>query len=168
MLNRKRIRRIGQLKHLLFVPFVGMLLIFCSVNARAFIPEPTVNPVSEGDSTIFLTVQEMPKFPGGDSALVKFIRVNLKYPDVAKENKIEGRVYVEFVIDEKGVVTDVEVKRSPDPSLSEEAVRLITSLPKWIPGKQKGKAVKVRYTVPIAFKLPQKEEVAPAKETISE
>ena len=95
----------------------------------------------------------MPQFPGGDVALMKYIQKNVRYPQIAKEYGIEGRVFVTFVIDKKGKVNDVEILKGVDKNLDKEAKRVIESLPKFTPGKQRGKAVRVQFTVPISFKL---------------
>ncbi|HPB36488.1 MAG TPA: energy transducer TonB, partial [Bacteroidales bacterium] len=98
-------------------------------------------------------VEEMPGFPGGESALMKFINDNLRYPQLALENGIAGRVICTFVIDGRGKVSDIQVIRSVDPNLDREATRVISMMPDWKPGKQRGKPVRVRYTLPIIFKL---------------
>lgn len=128
--------------------------------ARAL--DSVINLQTSKDTTVYRVVQETAKFPGGDQALLEFITANLNYPKIAKEKGIEGRVYVEFVINEDGAVTNAEAKLSPDPLLTKEAIRLVNSLPKWIPGKMDGKAVKVRFTMPVTFRLPVK-ETPPAK-----
>ena len=102
---------------------------------------------------IFVVVEEMPQFPGGESALQQFIRKNLKYPQIALENGISGRVICTFVIDGKGKVTGAEVLRSVDPNLDKEALRVISVMPDWKPGRQQGKPVRVRYTLPVVFRL---------------
>lgn len=102
---------------------------------------------------IYEQVEEMPSFPGGSSALASFIAANLKYPVVAQENGIQGRVIVKFVVDKDGRITDVEITRSVDPSLDKEAMRIVKAMPKWKPGKLKGNCVRVKYTVPIVFRL---------------
>ncbi|MCK4663484.1 MAG: energy transducer TonB [Bacteroidales bacterium] len=105
------------------------------------------------DAPIFFIVEDMPEFPGGDLELRKFIAQNVKYPEIAKENGIQGKVFIQFVVNKKGLVEKVKVMRGVDPSLDKEAIRVILSMPKWKPGKQRGKAVKVSYTVPINFQL---------------
>lgn len=107
----------------------------------------------EEEPQVFFIVEEMPKFPGGDVALRKYIAENIRYPEMAKENDIQGTVYVRFVVNEKGKVTDVTVLRGVDPLLDAEAVRVVKSLPDYTPGKQRGKAVKVSHSVPIKFAL---------------
>jgi protein TonB len=105
------------------------------------------------EAPVFFIVEEMPKFPGGQGELQKYIAKSIKYPEIAKENNIQGRVYVNFVVNDKGEVEKVKVVRGVDPSLDKEAIRVIKSLPKWKPGKQRGKAVKVSMSLPINFKL---------------
>ncbi|MBS2098269.1 energy transducer TonB [Carboxylicivirga linearis] len=105
------------------------------------------------DAPVFFIVEEMPEFPGGEEALRKFIAQSVKYPVIAQENGIQGRVYVSFVVNTKGAVTDVKIARGVDPNLDKEAIRVVKSMPAWTPGKQRGKAVKVSYTVPINFVL---------------
>ena len=102
---------------------------------------------------VYEVVEQAPAFPGGPQAMRKFIKENLQYPQIAKENGIQGRVILQFVVDETGQVTDPKVVRSIDPSLDAEAIRLVNSMPRWTPGMQDGKAVSVRYTVPVAFSL---------------
>ncbi len=102
---------------------------------------------------VFDMVEQMPTFPGGNAELMAFIGKNLKYPTIAQENGTQGRVICQFVVGRDGQVRDVTVVRSVDPYCDKEAIRVIQSMPKWIPGKQNGKAVAVKYTVPIVFKL---------------
>ena len=102
---------------------------------------------------VYLIADEMPEFKGGDENIPQFIITNVKYPLTAMSKGIQGKVFVSFVIDEKGKVTDVKVKRSVNPELDAEAVRVISAMPDWKPGKNKGKPVKVTYTMPINFKL---------------
>jgi TonB family protein len=106
-----------------------------------------------GDEQIFFIVEEMPEFPGGEQALRKFIANNIEYPVSAQENGIQGKVYVTFVVDKNGEVANARIARGVDPSLDQEALRVVNSLPKWIPGKQRGQNVNVSYTVPINFAL---------------
>lgn len=108
----------------------------------------------EEEEVIFVVVESMPEFPGGQQALFKYINENVKYPVIAQENGIQGRVICQFVVNKDGSIVDIEVVRSGgDPSLDKEAVRVIKSMPKWKPGKQRGKPVRVKFTVPINFKL---------------
>ena len=105
------------------------------------------------EETIFQVVEVMPEFPGGMAACLKYLSQNIKYPVMARENGIQGRVIVQFVVNSDGSIVDPMVVRSVDPSLDREALRVIQSMPKWKPGQQRGKAVRVRYTVPVTFKL---------------
>ena len=117
-------------------------------------PVEEVKPVEEEEEVVFVVVETMPEFPGGQAALFKYLSENVKYPVIAQENGIQGRVICQFVVNKDGSIVDVEVVRSGgDASLDKEAVRVIKSMPKWKPGKQRGKAVRVKYTVPVNFKL---------------
>lgn len=102
---------------------------------------------------IFMIVEEMPEFPGGQEALQKYLSTAVRYPVIAQENGIQGRVYVQFVIDQTGQVTNATVLRGVDPSLDREALRVVQAMPKWKPGKQRNRAVRVSYTVPINYVL---------------
>ena len=119
------------------------------------IAAPVEAPVEEEEEeVVFVIVESMPEFPGGQQALFKYLSENVKYPVIAQENGIQGRVICQFVVNKDGSIVDVEVVRSGgDPSLDKEAIRVIKSMPKWKPGKQRGKAVRVKYTVPVNFKL---------------
>ena len=131
------------------------------VVAVVDIPKAKEEPQEE---VIFQVVEEMPQFPGGMGEAMKFLAKNIKYPVVAQEAKIEGRVIVRFVVGRDGSVSNVEVMRGVSPELDAEAIRVVSMMPKWIPGKQRGKAVAVKYTMPIMFRLqtptqePKKEE----------
>ena len=105
------------------------------------------------EKVIFQVVEEMPEFPGGMAEAMKFLAKNIKYPVVAQEAKIEGRVIVQFVIERDGSVSDAKVMRGVNSELDAEAIRVVSMMPKWIPGKQRGKAVAVKYTMPIMFRL---------------
>ena len=107
----------------------------------------------EEETKVFEVVEQMPQFPGGDAALMQYLSSHIKYPVVAEENGIQGRVVCTFVVERNGSITDVRVVKSVDPSLDKEAVRVIKSMPNWIPGKQNGSAVRVKYTVPVTFRL---------------
>ena len=115
--------------------------------------EMTPPPVPEKDQVIFQVVEKMPSFLGGDEALFKFLKDNVKYPAEAMKNNIQGRVICSFVVNKDGSLSDVEIIRGTDQYLDAEAVRVIKSMPNWTPGMQKGKAVSVKYTLPINFKL---------------
>ena len=112
-----------------------------------------ITKAPEAEEKPYTMVEQMPQFPGGDRELLSFIAKNLRYPTIAQENGIQGKVFVRFVVSATGDVKDVKVMRSLDPYCDKEAIRVIQSLPKWIPGKQNGRNVPVYYTVPITFKL---------------
>jgi len=116
--------------------------------------QKVVDEVPDETATkVFEVVEQMPTFPGGDAALMSFLSKNIKYPVIAEENGIQGRVVATFVVERDGSITDVKVIKSVDPSLDKEAVRVLKTMPKWIPGKQNGSAVRVKYTVPVTFRL---------------
>ncbi len=117
---------------------------------------PLVNTMKveeEEQNQVFFIVEEMPEFPGGQRALRQFIANAIKYPVIAQENGIQGKVYVNFIVNTDGFVSDARVLRSADPALEKEALRVVNNLPKWKPGKQRGKAVRVSFSVPISFVL---------------
>ena len=116
-------------------------------------PPPPPAPKPEVANKVFDVVEEMPSFPGGQGALMAFLSSNIKYPVVAQENGVQGRVTVGFVVEKDGSISDVKVMRSVDPSLDREAQRVVKAMPKWKPGKQNGSAVRVKYTVPVVFRL---------------
>ena len=109
-------------------------------------PEPPKHVVEE--TKIFTVVEQMPMYPGGDGALMGYLRDNIHYPTVAAENGVQGRVVVGFVVERDGSITDVKILRGVDPSLDREAMRVVKNMPKWTPGKQNGSAVRVKYQVP--------------------
>ncbi len=105
------------------------------------------------DDVVRVIVEQRPEFPDGEAALMKFLSSNTKYPTIARENGIEGTVYLGFVVEKDGSITDVKIKRSVGGGCSEEAMRVVQSMPKWKPGKQQGRAVRVAFTIPVKFKL---------------
>ena len=109
--------------------------------------------VAKKNQQVFDVVEKMPEYPGGQAALFEYLQKNVKYPADAEKKKIEGRVLVTFVVNTDGSITDIEVVRKTFPSLDAEAVRVISGMPKWKPGEQKGKKVRVKYTVPLSFRL---------------
>lgn len=108
---------------------------------------------SAEETQIFMVVESMPSFPGGEPALYKYLGENIKYPQMAKESGIQGRVFVTFVVERDGSVTDVRVLRGIGGGCDEEAIRVVKNMPKWTPGKQRGKAVRVQYNLPVKFTL---------------
>ena len=105
------------------------------------------------EAEVFTIVEEMPAYPGGDAKLYEYLGKNIKYPQIARESGIQGRVFVNFVVEPDGSVSNVKVMRGIGGGCDEEAVRVIKTMPKWKPGKQRGKAVRVTYTIPVVFKL---------------
>lgn len=108
---------------------------------------------AEPENKPYTMVEQMPQFPGGQNELLSYIAKSLRYPAISAENGVQGKVFIRFVVTAMGLVEEVEVVRSLDPHCDKEAMRVIASLPKWIPGRQNGKNVPVYYTVPITFKL---------------
>ena len=115
--------------------------------------EDEIIEIEEDDDEFFMVVDNMPEFPGGDLGIMRYIQRNVKYPQIAKDYNITGKVYVQFIVDKTGEVTNVKVVRGVDKNLDAEAVRVIKSLPKYKPGKQNGKPVRVMFTIPINFTL---------------
>ncbi len=112
---------------------------------------PVVEEVDENQ--IYDIVEENPRFPGGDEACMKWLSENIKYPPICVEQGIQGRVYAQFVVNKDGSIVDIKIVRSPDPYLSKEAERVLKMMPKWSPGKQRGKPVRVKFSLPVMFRL---------------
>ncbi|MCD4665875.1 MAG: energy transducer TonB [Bacteroidales bacterium] len=112
-----------------------------------------VEEEEESEEVIFTVVESMPTFPGGDAARIKYLNNNIKYPQMARESGIQGRVFVTFVVERNGKVTDVKVLRGIGGGCDEEAIRVIKNMPNWVAGKQRGKPVRVQFNMPILFKL---------------
>jgi TonB family protein len=119
---------------------------------------------AQNDEDVFYVVEEMPEFPGGDNAMRKYIADNVKYPEDAQKNNIEGKVFVSFVVGKEGNVKDATIERGVAPSVDQEALRVVSNLPKWTPGRQKGEAVNVKFTVPINFQLNNDENIVETDE----
>ena len=111
-----------------------------------------VEPEPE-EEEIFMVVEDQPEFPGGTAALLEYLRKNIKYPAICRENNIQGRVLVTFIVNKDGAIVETEVVKSVNPSLDKEALRVISQMPNWKPGSQRGKPVRVKYTVPVNFRL---------------
>ena len=127
---------------------MSLMAVFCLSTVSA---QKTV--VSKKNQKVFDVVEQMPKFPGGMEALFKYMAENMKYPEDAKKQQVEGRVLVQFIVETDGSVSNTEVLMRVFPSLDAEAVRVISGMPKWIPGKQNGKVVRVKYTIPVSFRF---------------
>ena len=175
MMNKKRTRTAGRIKYALFAPLAAALLlvsnISCTSTEKKNGQTPTTNNAQEdnilriveveADDTlriveeghIFQVVEEAPEFPGGHKECIAFLSKNIKYPQISQENGVQGRVIVQFVVNADGSITDPTVVRGVDPYLDKEALRVIKLMPKWKPGKQRGKAVRVRFTQPVMFRL---------------
>ena len=138
--------------------FLLFAAVMCTVSAGTIFAAPA-NYASEEveedeDEVVFMVVETMPEFPGGQQAMFKFLSENIKYPEDAKKDGAEGRVICQFTVNKDGSISDVEVVRSSgNESLDQEARRVVQSMPKWKPGLQRSKPVRVRYTIPITFKL---------------
>ena len=120
----------------------------CLISAHA---QKTV--VSQTNQKVFDTVEQMPEYPGGMQAMIEFLQTNMKYPEDAKKQKVEGRVMVQFVVETDGSVSDVHVAKQVFPSLDAEAIRVVKAMPNWTPGKEKGRVVRVKYLLPIVFRM---------------
>ena len=127
---------------------MSLMAVFCLSTVSA---QKTV--ISKKNQKVFDVVEQMPEFPGGMEALFKYMAENMKYPEDAKKQQVEGRVLVQFIVETDGSVSNTEVLMRVFPSLDAEAVRVISGMPKWIPGKQNGKVVRVKYTIPVSFRF---------------
>ena len=127
---------------------MSLMAVFCLTTVNA---QKTV--VSQKNEKVFDVVEQMPEYPGGMQALFEFLKENIKYPEDAQKQKVEGRVIATFVVETDGSISNIEVVKHAFPSLDAEAVRVIQAMPKWTPGKQSGKVVRVKYTIPINFSL---------------
>lgn len=177
MMNKKRTQQVKRTKYLIFIPVIAILLITSNIEAVArtakkiaihmetlpetiepthkFIPhvKPPIEETADDNETVFEVVEQMPEYPGGQRALMEFFSRNIKYPIEAQKAGTQGRVIVQFVVDKDGIVKEPVVVRSISTELDSEAVRVVNSMPKWAPGKQRGQAVRVKYTVPVMFRL---------------
>ena len=114
---------------------------------------PIVVEEVEKEEEIFQVVEQQPEFPGGMAELMKYLQKNIKYPSICQEQGIQGRVIVQFVVNTDGSIVDAQVVKPVNPYLDKEALRVVSIMPKWSPGKQRGKAVRVRFTLPVTFRL---------------
>lgn len=172
MMKRTRTSRWQLLKALAVVPVAALLAVACGqksekvdggeeepltvgVEVPADAPEVAVTGYDGGAETpkVFDVVEQMPEFPGGTAELMQFLSKNMKYPDEATKAGQEGRVIVSFVVEEDGRVTNAKVVKSVAPLLDAEALRVIGLMPRWEPGRQNGEAVRVKYTIPVTFRL---------------
>ena len=158
MKNKQKTNSFVGYKYLLFVPLVIALLAMNSTAMRVngqkkVVKTNKITKKSGANDKVYVVVEQMPSFPGGDSALLKYLLANVKYPMSALKAQKQGRVMVRFTVEKDGAISNVKVARSVTPSLDAEAVRAIKSMPKWSPGKQGGEFVRVKYNVPVSFRL---------------
>ena len=158
MMNKQTSNPLARFKYLLFVPLAVALLAMNSTAMRANVQKKVVKTTKVTKKTsatdkVYEVCEQMPIFPGGDAALMKYLSENVKYPALAIKAQEQGRVVVSFTVEKDGAISDVKVARSVTPSLDAEAVRVVKAMPKWTPGKQDGQLVRVRYNVPVSFKL---------------
>lgn len=186
MMNKRRTKGIGRTKYFMFLPLAALLLIISNIEIVARttgkfakevmeqvapaqpelvnIPPLKTEKMVVPDSVVFEVVEVMPEFPGGMSALMQYMAQSIKYPAEAQAQKEEGRVIASFIVRKDGSLSDIKIVRSVAPSLDKEALRVLSAMPKWKPGQQRGEAVNVRFTVPVVFKLNKPE--APKAEEI--
>ena len=123
------------------------------IQAVGYAPAPKTNNPSAEQGEIFQVVEEQPMYPGGMQELMKYLQMNIRYPKEAQDRGLQGRVIVQFVVNKDGSICDEHIVKSVDPQLDAEALRIVRSMPTWTPGQQRGEAVRVRFTLPIAFRL---------------
>lgn len=175
MLNKKRTGRVGKVKYLTLLPLAAGLLLLNNIDAMARIvsrqttvpvpaektmiapapeavPVEVATPLPPDDDKVYEVVDVMPEFPGGETELLKYMARNVKYPAESIKNKEEGSLSLSFIINKDGSLSDIKVVKSLTPLLDAEAVRVVKNMPKWTPGKLKGKVVRVAYTTPITYK----------------
>ncbi|MEG1564390.1 MAG: M56 family metallopeptidase [Bacteroides sp.] len=179
MMNKKRTKEIGRAKYLMFLPLAILLIVISNIETVArttkniakemiqtMTPAPLIQTppqdkkkavakkvVKADDSPLFEVVEQMPEFPGGIPAMMEFITTTLRYPATAHANGTQGRVIIQFVVEKDGTVNEAKAIKKVSSELDTEAIRIVSSMPKWTPAKQKGQAVRVKYTIPISFRL---------------
>ena len=156
MMNKKRTRTAGRIKYALFAPLAAALLIASNISCTSTDKQEVNNESMESraaETPIFQIVEEMPEFVGGLAACMKYLGANISYPEEAIKNGIQGRVIVQFIVEKDGSITDPKVAKGVDPLLDKEALRVVSTMPNWKPGKQRGEAVRVKYTLPVSFKM---------------
>lgn len=182
MMNKKRTKQIGRTKYLMFLPLATLLLIVSNIETVARTTKNIAAEIIEAvgtnaeqppkgiirtndsipDNPVFEVVEKMPEFPGGGmAALMEYLVKNVKYPEAAIKKGTQGRVTVQFIVEKDGSITHITALHSVSPELDAEAVHVISAMPKWKPGTQRGEAVRVRFAVPVTFRL-QKPEKSPA------
>lgn len=165
MLNKKRTNQVRIIKYLALIPMVAALLVLNNMDVMARVislnPPVLAEPITEDlpfdtfmdEDPVYTTVDYMPKYPGGDAELLKYINRTIKYPENAQKEGIKGIVVVSYIVEKDGSLSDFKVVRSVSPELDEESIRVLKTMEKWTPGKHNGEIVRVKYTVPITFRL---------------
>jgi len=154
MLYQNRSHRLTTWKYLFIIPCLFLVLgIFSCAKEDTTLRQNTLTGKTSSSDNVFVTVEQMPEFIGGKTAMLRYIYTNIKYPQIARDEGIEGLVKISFVVDKSGKPTDFEIKEDIGGGCGEEALRVVKSMPDWIPGKQKGKAVNVQYNLPVQYKL---------------
>jgi TonB family protein len=166
MMNKKRSNELKRFSYLLFLPLAGILMVACNLDSKpqkaegeqakttaVATPQKAAKGNVKAQGKVYEVAEQMPNFAGGIPKLMEFLTGNVKYPEAAMKKGIEGRVIVSFVVNTDGSVSDAKVVRSIHPLLDKEALRVVNSMPKWTPGKQNGQVVRVKYNIPISFKL---------------
>ena len=158
MMTMNKSSRWNRLRALAVVPVIALaLLAFANpTNETANKSVVVTNEQVNASQNVYNSVEQMPEFPGGMEEMMKFLQMNIQYPANAAKNNVEGRVVLQFVVKKDGQIGEVKIARSVDPELDAEAVRVVKSMPNFIPGRQDGKPVAVWYTLPISFKLQSK------------
>ena len=170
MKNKQKTNLFACYKYLLFVPLAFALMFLNSCKRKPKVQKQEMEGTrvvvkaesaedtaqfknAESTEKTYVVVEQMPAFPGGDAALMKYLSENIKYPEAAEKAGEQGRVVVNFIVEKDGAISNVNVVRSVTPTLDAEAVRVIKAMPKWVPGKQDGQSVRVKYNVPVSFRL---------------
>ena len=153
MMNKKKSNAAGHIKYALFVLPAFALLVAGNISCSQGASEKQDAKEETVKDEVFMVTEQMPEYPGGMKELFKFLQDNLKYPENAMKNNVQGRVIVQFVVEKDGTPTEFKVARSVDPDLDAEALRVMKTMSKWKPGMQRGEVVRVKYTVPVSFKL---------------
>ena len=144
---------VNEVKEFSLLRLMCVILLFALMSNNVYARECNVAQSDVVSEEVYVAVDEMPQFPGGEATLMKYIQKSIKYPPIAIENGVKGNVIVQFVVKKDGSIGDVKIIRGLSPELDKEAIRLCKSLPKFIPGRKNGQVVNVWYTYPIRFKL---------------
>ena len=173
MMNKKRTRTTGRIKYALFAPLAAALLLVSNIESVARTTERIAKDVVSNfhdaveqstDTVVFQVVEEMPEFPGGMAACMQWLKDNIKYPKEAQDKAEQGRVIIQFTVEKDGTLSNFRVARPVSPALDAEALRVTQAMPTWKPGKQRGQAVRTRYTLPVLFSLAKENSEAASKE----